>query len=139
VYNRSIFGSDNNKINCKEVLDMKVGGGIVALIASLFSVVMAFITLGIGGLGSAFGGEGADTVIGLGWAGVFLSFIIIAFAVASMFAKSKMPAIAVIVLSIITALAGGTLVAIFMVLALIGRIMALIGVSKEIKSKEVVV
>ncbi len=67
---------------------MKIAGGIVALIAGLFGVIMAFVTLGIGGLGGAFGGEGAETVIGLGWAGVFLTFTIIAFSVASMFAKS---------------------------------------------------
>jgi len=117
---------------------MKIGGGIVALIAGLFGVIMAFITLGIGGVGGAFGGEGAETVIGLGWAGIFLCFAIIAFAVISMFAKSKLPSIAVIVLSLITAIAGGTLVAIFMVLSLIGGVIALIGVSKERKMGEVV-
>lgn len=110
---------------------MKTAGGIVALIGGLFGVVMAFVTLGVGGLGGAFGGEGAQTVIGLGWAGVFLTFGIIAFAVASMFAKSIIPAIAVIVLALITTIAGGTLVAIFMVLALVGGIMALIGVRRE--------
>ena len=114
---------------------MKIAGGIIALIAGLFGVVMAFVTLGVGGLGAAFGGEGAETVIGLGWAGVFLTFAIIAFSVASMFAKSTIPAVAVIILSLITAIAGGTLVAIFMVLALIGGIMALVGVKKEVKQK----
>lgn len=113
---------------------MKIGGGIITLIAGLFSVIMALITLGIGGLGGAFGGEGAETVIGLGWAGVLLSFVIIVFAIVSIFAKSKIPAIFIIVLSIITAIAGGTLVAIFMVLALIGGIITLIGASKEIKN-----
>ena len=117
---------------------MKVGGGIIALIAALFGTIMAFITLAIGGLGGAFGGEGAETVMGLGWAGIFLSFAIIAFAVAGMFAKSKIPAIAVIILSIVTAIAGGTLVAIFMVLALTGGVLALVGVTKESKSKEAV-
>lgn len=110
---------------------MKIAGGIIALIAGLFGTIMAFITLGIGGVGSAFGGEGADTVISLGWAGIFLTFAIIVFAVIAMFAKSKFPGIAIIVLSLITVIAGGTFVAIFMVLSLIGGILAVVGASKE--------
>ncbi len=110
---------------------MKTAGGIIALIAGLFGTVMAFVTLGVGGVGSAFGGEGADTVIGLGWAGVFLTFAIIVFAVITMFAKSKFPGIAIIILSLITVVAGGTLVAIFMVLSLIGGILAVVGAAKE--------
>ena len=113
---------------------MKIGGGIIALVAGLGSVVMAFITLGVGGLGAAFGGEGAETIVGLGWAGIFLSFLVITFAVAAMFAKTKKAAVGLIILSIVTAVAGGTLVAIFMVLALLGGIMSMIGVSNEAKS-----
>lgn len=112
---------------------MKIGGGIISSIAGLFGVVMAFVTLGFGGLGSAIGGEGAETIIGLGWAGIFLSLAIIVFAVICMFSKSIIPAIAIIILSIITAIAGGTLVAIFMILSLIGGILALVGVFKEVK------
>lgn len=113
---------------------MKTAGGIITLIGGLFGTIMAFITLGIGGLGGAFGGEGADTVIGLGWAGVFLTFTIIIFSVVSIFTKSKVPAITIIALSVITVIAGGTLVAIFMVLAFIGGIINLIGVSREAKN-----
>ncbi len=114
---------------------MKKAGGIVSLIGSLFGVVMAFITLGIGGLGGAFGGEGAETVIGLGWAGIFLSFVIIALAVASIYSGSLIPPVAIIVLALINVIAGGTLVAIFMVLTLIGGIMALIGARRETSLK----
>lgn len=112
---------------------MKKAGGVIALIAALFGVVMAFVTLGFGGLGSAIGGEGADTVIGLGWAGILLTFAIIIFAVIAMFVKSMLPGIAIIVLSLIAAIAGGTLVAIFMILSLIGGILVTVGVSKEKK------
>ncbi len=112
---------------------MKAAGGIISSIAALFGVIAAFVTLGIGGLGGAFGGEGAETVIGLGWAGIFLTFAILVFAIVSIFGKSKFPPIAVIVLSLITVVAGGTLVAIFMILSIIGGIVALIGVSKERK------
>jgi hypothetical protein len=110
---------------------MKKAGGIIALIAGLFGTIMAFVTLAFGGVGSALGGEGAETVIGLGWAGVFLTFAIIVFAVIAMFAKSKFPGIAIIVLSLITVIAGGTLVAIFMVLSLVGGILTVVGTAKE--------
>lgn len=110
---------------------MKKAGGVIALIAGLFGTIMAFVTLAFGGVGSALGGEGAETIIGLGWAGIFLTFAIIVFAVIAMFAKSKFPGIAIIILSLITVVAGGTLVAIFMVLSLIGGILVVVGATKE--------
>lgn len=116
---------------------MKVAGGVVALIAGLFSVIMAFLTLTMGGLGAAFNAEGAETVIGLGWAGVFLSLLIVTFSTICIFAKTKFPAITLLFFSIVTAIAGGTFVAIFMVLAVIGGLITLIGVSKEIKIRKV--
>jgi hypothetical protein len=110
---------------------MKKAGGIIALIAALFGTIMAFVTLAFGGVGSALGGEGAETIIGLGWAGIFLTFAIIVFAVIAMFSKSKFPGIAIIILSAITVVAGGTLVAIFMVLSLIGGILVVVGAAQE--------
>jgi len=114
---------------------MKTAGGIVALIGGLFGVILAFVTLGIGGLGGAFGGEGAETVIGFGWAGIFLSLALIALAVISIFTSSVFPPVVVIVLSLVNVIAGGTLVAIFMVLSLIGGIIALVGVRREANLK----
>lgn len=116
---------------------MKTGGGVIALIAGIFSIMMAFLTLGIGGLGSAFGGSEASTVIALGWAGLFLSFAIVVFAVICIFTSSNVPPIALIGLSLVNVFAGGTLVAIFMILALIGGILALAGNSKQQKTEEV--
>ncbi len=111
---------------------MKVGGGVVVIVASLLSIIAAFVTLGVGGAGAAFGGEGGETVIGLGWAGLFLSFVIMVMGAASIGAKSKIPPIAVIILSLVTVIAGGTLVAVFMVLSILGGILALVGVNQEL-------
>lgn len=116
---------------------MKRAGAIIALIAGLLGIFTAFITLTIGGIGSAFGGAGADTIIGFGWAGIFLTLFLIVFAVVAIYSSSKLPSIAIIILSLVSSIAAGTFVAIFMLLSLIGGILALIGVSKEKKEKRV--
>ena len=56
---------------------MRKAGGIVALVAGIFAVGAAIVTLFIGGMGGAFEAEGADTVIGLGWGGVAFAFLTI--------------------------------------------------------------
>ncbi|WP_225624331.1 hypothetical protein [Thermoanaerobacterium thermosaccharolyticum] len=45
---------------------MKKAGGIISLIAGVISIFAAIATLLVGGVGSAFEAEGANTVIGLG-------------------------------------------------------------------------
>jgi hypothetical protein len=114
----------------KEVIFMKKAGGIIALIAGIFGVIAAIATMFIGGVGAAFGGEGAETVIGLGWGGILFSFMTIIFAAIALNAKSKVPGILLIVCAIAGAILGGTIVAIFMVLALVGGILATIGTKK---------
>jgi len=106
-------------------------GGIIALIAGIFGVIAAIATLLIGGVGSALDGEGADTVIGLGWGGVIFSFLVIIFGVVSLNAKSKTPGILLIISAVAGAVLGGTLVAIFMVLALVGGILVVVGKKKD--------
>lgn len=64
-------------------------GGIIALIAGIFGVIAALATLLIGGVGSALDGEGAETVIGLGWGGVLFSFLVIIFGVVSLMQNQK--------------------------------------------------
>lgn len=114
---------------------MKTAGGIISLIASIFGIIMALITLVIGGIGSVFKAEGFDIILGFGWAGIFLSFVIVVFASVSIFAKTKFPSVAVIVLSIIAFVLGGTLVGLFMILAFIGGIVSLLGISYEKKDQ----
>jgi hypothetical protein len=110
---------------------MKKAGGIIALIAGIFGVIAAIVTLFVGGVGAAFGGEGADTVIGLGWGGIAFSFLTIILGAISIGAKGKVPGILLIICAIAGAILGGTFVAIFMVLALIGGILTVIGNKKE--------
>lgn len=119
-----------------EWFSMKIAGGVVSIVFAVVAVISALATLLLGGIGEAVGTEGASLVTGLGWAGLFISFVIIAFAAAAIGAKSTFPAIMVIVLSLINVIAGGTLVAIFMVPALLGGIVSLIGVTQQLKDKQ---
>lgn len=110
---------------------MKKAGGIISLIAGVISIFAAIATLLVGGVGSAFEAEGANTVIGLGWGGVVFSFLVVIFGAIAIGAKSKAAGILLIISSILGAILGGTLVAIFMVLSLVGGILVLIGNKKE--------
>lgn len=105
---------------------MRRAGGITGVVAGVMAVIAAVVTLFIGGLATAFEAEGAGTVIGLGWAGVFGSFLVIALGAVTINAKGKLSSVLLLVVSIVTAIVGGTLVAIFMVLALLGSIIALL-------------
>ena len=109
---------------------VRKSGGIVALIAGIFGVLAAFATLFIGGVGSAVGAEGAETVVGLGWGGVFFSFMVIVLGAVCINARSRVPGVLLVLCSIAGAALGGTFVAVFMVLALLGGILALLGRNK---------
>ncbi|MBF0106910.1 MAG: hypothetical protein HQM16_16480 [Deltaproteobacteria bacterium] len=110
---------------------MRKAGGIIALIAGIFGVVAAGATLFVGGIAGAFDAEGANTVVWLGWGGVLFSFLTIVFGAVCMGAKSKMPGVFLIISAISGAVLGGTLVAIFMALALLGGVLALFGDKKS--------
>lgn len=112
---------------------MKKAGGIISLIAGIFGILSALITLLVGGAASAFNAHGAGTVVGLGWGGVFFSFVVIVLGAVLISAKSRVPGILLIVSSILGAILGGTLVAVFMVLALVGGILATVGTKPEPK------
>lgn len=116
---------------------MKKAGGIIALIAGIFGIIAAVVTMFIGGVGAAFGGEGAETVIGLGWGGILFSFLTIIFGAIAMNAKSKVPSILLIICAILGIILGGTFVAVFMVLALVGGILAVLGTKKDVEKKDV--
>lgn len=106
---------------------MKKAGGIIALIAGIFGVIAAFVTLMIGGVGSAAAIKDAQTVVMLGWGGVAFSFLTIVLGAVAMNAASRWPGILLIVCAIAGAILGGSIVAIFMVLALVGGVLALFG------------
>jgi hypothetical protein len=111
---------------------MKKAGGIIALIAGIFGIFAAGATLFIGGIGGAFQADGASTVVGLGWGGIVFSFIVIILGAIAITAKSKVPGILLIISSIAGAILGGTLVAVFMVLSLVGGVLAVIGAKKAL-------
>jgi hypothetical protein len=97
------------------------------LIAGIFSTIAAIVTLFIGGVGSAVHAEKASTVVALGWGGVAFSFLTIILGGIAISANSKLPGILLIVSAILGAILGGTFVAVFMVLALAGGVLAIIG------------
>lgn len=103
---------------------MRKSGGIVALIAGLLGFIAAVFTLVVGGIGSNFNADAGDTIIGLGWSGLLICFLIIVLGAIAMNAKTFIPGILIIVSSIFGAIYGGTLVAVLMILALVGGVLA---------------
>lgn len=110
---------------------MQKAGGIIGIIAGIFGVFAAIFTLMIGGMGAAFEAEGASTVVGLGWGGVLFSFLCIILGAVCMGARRRLPGALLVLASIAGAILGGTFVALFMILALVGGILAMIGVKKS--------
>ena len=111
---------------------MSKAGGIIGIIAGVFSFIAAIVTLFFGGLGAALNADGGTTVISLGWTGVFASFLLIIFSAVAL-NNSKGASIGMLVSSIVGLAFGGTLVAICMSLSIIGSILALIGAIKSSK------
>ena len=105
---------------------MNKAGGIIGIIAGVLGVFAALATLFIGGIGAAFQADGAEAVVGFGWGGVLFSFLAIVFA-AVVFSRPVGAGIGLIASSILGIVLGGTFVALFMALALIGGILALAG------------
>jgi len=107
---------------------LRIAGGIIAIIAGLLAVGAAIFTLGIGGLGSALEAEGSDTILYLGYGGIFFSFATVVFAsIALGLRDRRWPGFALVACAVLGAVLGGTFVAIFMVLTFIGGLLAVIG------------
>jgi hypothetical protein len=115
-----------------EVMKMQKAGGIIGLIAGIFGVLAATFTLLVGGMASAFHAHGASTVVGLGWGGVLFSFLCIIFGAVAMGSESRMPGALLTLCAIAGAILGGTFVAVFMVLALVGGVLATMGAKKRV-------
>jgi hypothetical protein len=111
---------------------MKKAGAIISLIAGIFGIFAAIFTLFFGGLGAAFEADGAETVVGLGWGGVLFSFIVIILGALAFGAKKKTIGILLIISSIGGAVLGGTIVAVFMILSLIGGILVTLGAKEQV-------
>ena len=106
---------------------MQRAGGIIGLVAGVFSVFAAIATLCFGGFATAVEVEGAKTVVGLGWGGVLFSFLCIVFSAVSLGSQSKVPGALLTLSAIAGAILGGTLVAVFMALAFLGGLLATVG------------
>ena len=106
---------------------MKKAGGILGIIGGVFGVFAALVTLFIGGVGGAFQASGAGTVIGLGWGGLAFALLAILFGAVSLGARSRTAGVLLTLSALGGAVLGGTLVAVCMVLALVGGILASLG------------
>lgn len=104
---------------------MYKAGGIIAIIAGIFGIFAAGFTLLFGGLASALEVDRGSTVVALGWGGVGFSFLTIVFGAMAL-SRVRWAGIGIIICAIAGAILGGTLVAVFMALSLIGGILAMI-------------
>lgn len=111
---------------------MGITGGIIGLVGGIFGILAALATLVMGGIGSAVKAQSSGTVVGLGWGGILFSFLVIVFSAVS-FAKPKVGGIGTIVSSLFGIVLGGTLVAIFMVLSVVGGILTVVGAKKSVQ------
>lgn len=105
-------------------------GGILAIIAGVLGLLAGFVTLFLGGLGSAFSASGFGDVVSLGWGGILFSLLVVMYGSIA-FSKPNPGATGIILSAILGIALGGTLVAILMILALVGGIMAAIGKPRE--------
>ena len=112
---------------------MRKAGGIVALIAGIFGVLAAVVTLGVGGIGSALETKNAQTVVWLGWGGIAFSFLTIVLGALCMSATSRTPGYLLLLSSIAGAILGGTLVAICMALAFVGGLLAALSANPKVQ------
>ena len=84
----------------------------------------AGFTLFSGGIGGALEAEGADPVIRLEWGGILFSVLTIVLGAVCLTVEKRFVAILLILCALVGAFMGGTIVAVFMALALIGGIQA---------------
>ena len=121
---------------------MQKAGGIIALIAGILGFIAAIITLMAGGLVAGLENvsdtdNSASTEIGtFGLLGIVFSFLTIIFGAIAIGAKSRIVGYLLIVCAIVGAITGGTFVAVCMVLALAGGIVATIGVKGDKKEPD---
>lgn len=106
---------------------MQKAGGILGLIGGIFGTLAALATLMLGGLGDAFRAENAGLVVNLGLGGLAFSFLAIILGAVAIGSTGRTAGVLLMVCAIGGAILGGSLVAICMVLALVGGLLAVIG------------
>lgn len=120
---------------------MRIAGSILALVASVGGTIAGIITVFLGAAGSVAGhytlrqgnaigatavGQG-QMIMGLGLIGILASFVALVLGIVVLCSKSQAAAWILLVCSILGMFLGGTLVAFFMVLSVLGAIFALVG------------
>jgi len=110
---------------------MAKAGGIIGLIGGIFGILAAILTLLFGSMGAALEAEGANMVVGLGMGGILFSFLCIIFGAIVISNSSKIAGFLLTASSVGGIVLGGTIVAIFMILSLIGGVLSLIGSRKK--------
>ena len=109
---------------------MQKAGGIIALIAGVFGTLAGVFTLVMGVFGPEKIDDRPSYIVHMGWAGIGFSFLVIVLGAVAMNTRSKVPGVLLILSSLVGAVFGGPLGTICMALALVGGILAIIGVSK---------
>lgn len=104
---------------------MRKAGGIIGIVAGVLALFAAGITLLLGGAGTVVDADGAGTVILLGWGGVVFSFLVIVLGAVMIGSSTSRVAVLMMLCALFGVLFGGTLVAVFMVLAFVGGVLAL--------------
>ena len=103
---------------------MRKAGGIITLIAGILGLITSLGTLLIGGIGTTLNANNGDNIVILGWVGILICFSIIVLGAIAMNAKTSTSGIFIIITSICGAYYGGTFVAVLMILALVGGVLA---------------
>ena len=108
---------------------MDKAGGIIALIAGVLGIVAVFFTLFVGGIGSAFDAREADSILNLAWGGIAAAMLVVIGGGVSL-ARPRGGGMAVVFVSVVGIVYGGSLVAICLALALIGGSLAVLAPPK---------
>tara|TARA_Y200000002_G_C22328127_1_gene515531 strand:+ start:60 stop:425 length:366 start_codon:yes stop_codon:yes gene_type:complete len=121
---------------------MSKAAGIIGLIGAILGFFAAIFTLMAGGLvgglesvstelsGEASTGAG-ESIVGMGFLGLIGSFVAIVTSAMLFSAQTRTVPIILLVSSIIAAIAGGTFVAVCMVLCIIAGIIGIMGAGKS--------
>lgn len=121
---------------------MMKAAGIIGLIGAILGFFAAIFTLMAGGLvggleavstelsGEASTGAG-ESIVGMGFLGIIGSFTAIVTSAMIFSAQTKTVPIVLLVSSIIAAIAGGTFVAVCMILCIIAGIIGIMGAGKS--------
>ncbi len=105
---------------------MRTGALVLGIIAGLFGIISAVLALFVGGIGGAVEAEGAQTVVGLGWAALFFSLLGLAGAALAM-AKPVISAVIMLVAAIAIAISISLFAVIATPLFLIAALLAFLG------------